>query len=167
MDTIVGVKEKLVKLSRMRIIKYIPRVRTPLIIMNTERLVESNLYISQKRYDERKGLFKKRIESIISYVKETDICRSRQLIDYFGQPAEKDCGICDVCLKNRNVNNLRQRTKEVSATIIKWLQQEGGEMKITRLEMLAGDEYTFHLRVLREMIDNGEVLNKGDLIRIP
>lgn len=167
MDTIVGVKEKLVKLSRMRIIKYIPRVRTPLIIMNTERLVESNLYISQKRYDERKGLFKKRIESIISYVKETDICRSRQLIDYFGQPAEKDCGICDVCLKNRNVNNLRQRTKEVSATIIKWLQQEGGEMKISRLEMLAGDEYTFHLRVLREMIDNGEVLNKGDLIRIP
>ena len=40
-------------------------------------------------------------------------------------------------------------------------------MKISRLEMLAGDEYTFHLRVLREMIDNGEVLNKGDLIRIP
>ena len=49
LDSEAGVKDKLITLSRMHIIKYIPRVRTPLMIMNYERLVESNFYLSQKR----------------------------------------------------------------------------------------------------------------------
>ena len=167
MDSVPGVKEKLIQLSRMRIIKYIPRVRTPLIIMNTERLVESNLYISQKRYDERKGLFQKRIESIISYAKQSDECRSKILIDYFGQEVKGECGICDVCLKNKNLGNLKQRTNEISGRIISLLEEKGGEMKISHLETLAGDEYTFYLKVLREMIDNGQIINNGEVIRIP
>lgn len=167
MDSVVGVKEKLLQLSRMRIIKYIPRVRTPLIIMNTERLVESNLYISSKRYEERKTLFQKRIESMISYAKQGDECRSRVLIDYFGQNANNDCGICDVCLKNRNMGNLKQREKEVSGKIVSLLKENGGEMTISRLETLAGDEYSFYLKVLREMIDNGVVAISGDVFRIP
>ncbi|MBR4088421.1 MAG: RecQ family ATP-dependent DNA helicase, partial [Bacteroidales bacterium] len=105
MDSPAGVKEKLKQLSGLKIIKYIPKVRTPLIIMNYERLVESNLYISQKRYRERKDLYQKRIESIISYVKEDSVCRSRMLIEYFGQEVKDDCGICDVCIRNRNNSN--------------------------------------------------------------
>ncbi|MEF9932003.1 MAG: ATP-dependent DNA helicase RecQ, partial [Bacteroidales bacterium] len=46
MDSLVGVKDKLKTLAKMKIIKFIPRLRTPLIIMNNERLVESNFYIS-------------------------------------------------------------------------------------------------------------------------
>ena len=167
MDSVAGVKEKLVQLSKMRIIKYIPRVRTPLIIMNTERLVESNLYISAKRYQERKNLFLERIESMISYAKQGEECRSRILIDYFGQESKTDCGICDVCLKKRNMGNLREREKEVSGRIISFLKDRGGEMTISCLETLAGDEYSFYLKVLREMIDNGAVINNMESIRIP
>ena len=165
MDSIEGVKEKLKQLSRLRIIKYIPRVRTPLIIMNTERLVESNLYISQKRYDERKGLFQKRIESMISYVKETGECRSRMLIDYFGQPAEIDCGICDVCLKNKNLGNSRLRKNEVQQHILKILEANNGTMKLAALETAAADQYSFYLTVLREMIDDCIVAHNGDEIK--
>ena len=165
MDSIEGVKEKLKQLSRLHIIKYIPRVRTPLIIMNTERLVEANLYISQKRYDERKGLFQKRIESMISYVKETGECRSRMLIDYFGQPAESDCGICDVCLKNKNLGNIGQRKNEVQQHILKMLEANSGAMKLAALETAAADQYSFYLTVLREMIDSGTVAHTADEIK--
>ncbi len=165
MDSVMGVKEKLKQLSRLHIIKYIPRVRTPLIIMNTERLVESNLYISQKRYEERKGMFQKRIESMISYVKETGECRSRMLIDYFGQPAESDCGICDVCLKNKNLGNIRQRKNEVQQHILKMLEANSGTMKLAALETAAADQYSFYLTVLREMIDSGTVAHTADEIK--
>ena len=165
MDSVMGVKEKLIQLSRQHIIKYIPRVRTPLIIMNTERLVESNLYISQKRYDERKGLFQKRIESIIAYVKETNECRSKMLIDYFGQETEGECGICDVCLKNKNLGNIRERKKEVEKTINSLLADNGGKMKIAELETRAGDQSSFYLGVLREMIDEGKVQHISDEIK--
>lgn len=164
MDSIMGVKEKLKELSRLKIIKYIPKVRTPLIIMNTERLVESNLYISQKRYEERKGMFQKRIESIISFVKNDEECRSRQLIGYFGQEAVKDCGVCDVCIKKRNSSNYITRKKEVQAHIFAMLEEKG-EMTISDIEASAGDEYKFYLQVLREMIDNSLVVNEGQYIK--
>ena len=167
MDSVMGVKEKLIQLSRLRIIKYIPRVRTPLIIMHTERLVESNLYISKKRYEERKGLFQKRIESIISYVKETGECRSRLLIDYFGQEAKGDCGICDVCLKRKKLQSGEEGRKDAQKRILQLLEDNGREMKISQLETAVGDEYPFYLKVLREMIDNNSVANQGEIIRIP
>ncbi len=165
MDSVMGVKEKLKQLSKLRIIKYIPKVRTPLIIMNTERLVEANLYISQKRYEERKGMFQKRIESIISYVKETDECRSRMLIDYFGQPADNNCGICDVCLKNKNLGGGKVRSKEVQQHILKMLEAAGGELELTAVETATADQSNFYLSVLREMIDEGIVSRTRDSIK--
>jgi ATP-dependent DNA helicase RecQ len=165
MDSVMGVKEKLKQLSKLRIIKYIPKVRTPLIIMNTERLVEANLYISQKRYEERKGMFQKRIESIISYIKETGECRSRMLIDYFGQPADNDCGICDVCLKNKNLKGGNDRRKEVQQHILKMLEAAGGELELIAVETAAADQSNFYLSVLREMIDEGIVSRTRDSIK--
>ncbi|MBQ6572873.1 MAG: RecQ family ATP-dependent DNA helicase [Bacteroidales bacterium] len=164
MDSLMGVKEKLKQLSRLKIIKYIPQVRTPLIIMNTERLVESNLYISQKRYEERKGMFQKRIESIISFVKNDEECRSRQLIEYFGQEATKDCGVCDVCIKQRNNSNSGTRKKEIEKHIFSILE-ERGNTTIKEVETAAGDEYKLYLQVLREMIDNSAVAIEGDKIK--
>ena len=164
MDSVMGVKEKLKQLSQLKIIKYIPKVRTPLIIMNTERLVESNLYISQKRYEERKGMFQKRIESIISFVKNDDVCRSRQLIEYFGQEANKDCGVCDVCIKQRNSSNSGTRKKEIEKHIFSILE-ERGNTTIKEIETAAGDEYKLYLQVLREMIDNSAVAIEGDKIK--
>ena len=164
MDSVMGVKEKLKQLSQLKIIKYIPKVRTPLIIMNTERLVESNLYISQKRYEERKGMFQKRIESIISFVKNDEECRSRQLIEYFGQEATKDCGVCDVCIKQRNSSNSGTRKKEIEKHIFSILE-ERGNTTIKEIETAAGDEYKLYLQVLREMIDNSAVAIEGDKIK--
>jgi ATP-dependent DNA helicase RecQ len=165
MDSVMGVKEKLKQLSKLRIIKYIPKVRTPLIIMNTERLVESNLYISHKRYEERKGMFQKRIESIISYVKETGECRSRMLIDYFGQPAENDCGICDVCLKNKNLKGGNDRRKEVQQHILDIISNAEGKVELRTIETLAADQSNFYLSVLRELIDDGTVIHTGSSIK--
>ncbi len=165
MDSVAGVKEKLIQLSRLHIIKYIPKVRTPLIIMNTERLVEANLYISPKRYEERKELFQKRIESIISYVKGTEECRSRTLIDYFGQKVEGDCTICDVCLKKKNLGNIKERKAEAEKSIIRMLDANGGTMTISAIETQAADNSPFYLNVLREMIDNGTIAIHGDILK--
>ncbi len=170
MDSEAGVKEKLITLSRMRIIKYIPRLRTPLMIMNYERLVESNFYLSAKRYDERKEMFKKRMESSISYVKNEEICRSRQLIEYFGQIAQNDCGVCDVCLKKRNTLSGYNIRKEAADKICRYLNGSfaAGEKFVTLndISTLAGDNYKLFIEVLREMADNKRVDIIDDKIKL-
>lgn len=34
---------------------------------------------------------------MLSFIHEDDTCRSRYLLDYFGQSESSDCGRCDVC----------------------------------------------------------------------
>ncbi len=38
-----------------------------------------------------------KISALLAYVENNDMCRSRQLLYYFGESAEADCGICSVC----------------------------------------------------------------------
>lgn len=166
MDSEAGVKDKLITLSKMHIIKYIPRVRTPLIIMNYERLVESNFYLSQKRYDERKDMFKRRIESVIAFVNNDSECRSRQLIEYFGQEAQCDCGVCDVCIARRNAANPSQSRESARKALIDYFssrQIDPSTLNLTDHQMqsllsdiqtMAGDNYRLYLDVLREMADS-------------
>ena len=157
MDSEAGVKEKLITLSRMRIIKYIPRLRTPLIIMNYERLLEGNFYISGKRYNERKDMFGKRIESIIKFVQNEQICRSRQLIGYFGQNSEADCGVCDVCIAKKNRNNFAEESENARKHILQYAKDRQQSVSLLELQTIAGDNYKLYLQVLRELADNAAV----------
>ena len=52
-------------------------------------------------YEERKEQFRKRIRAVIDYAENDRICRSRQLLRYFGEKDSHDCGQCDVCLEHR------------------------------------------------------------------
>lgn len=167
-DSAEGVKDKLKRLSKMRVIKYIPRVRTPLIIMNYERLLESNFYLSPGRYTERKEMFRQRIEAIIGFARNDTVCRSRQLIEYFGQPAGEDCGICDVCIAAGNRLREGERSKEIAYEILRFLREQRKKelpVSLQDIEILAGDESGFYLSVLREMADRGTVTVEGESVR--
>lgn len=91
------VYQYLSKLASLKIIKYIPRKKTPTITYLEERLDDKNLYISPENYRFRKEMFVRRISSVIQYVSEKETCRSIMLLKYFGQQNPPACGICDVC----------------------------------------------------------------------
>lgn len=90
------VKLRLLNLSRRRLIKYIPRARSPLISFVNERLTPDNLYISEKEYEYRKNRFRDRLNDMFKYVAGTK-CRAVFLSEYFGEEGVKGCGRCDVC----------------------------------------------------------------------
>lgn len=107
-----AVHERLLELARMKIIRYVPRARSPLLHLNNERLVPGNFYLSPKLYAERKAVFRKRLDAMLDYASEDggdcfpdQPCRSRRLLAYFGQVESSDCGICDLCL-NRGVRRV-------------------------------------------------------------
>lgn len=165
MDTPLGVKEKLKELRSKGIIKYAPRVRTPLLISNSERLPESNFYLSVKEYEVRKQMYRDRMDGILGYVQCSDVCRSKMLLDYFGQRAEQECGVCDYCIAKRNSNNHKQRRAQVQESIM-GIVKEKKQISIKQLETIAADEYLFYLSTLRDMIDNNLVKIDGDIISI-
>jgi len=77
--------EVLVRLSKYRIVNYIPHKKTPLIIYTRTREEIKYLSIPRSAYEERKERFESRINRVMEYINENRICRSRMLISYFGE----------------------------------------------------------------------------------
>ena len=168
-DSAAGVKDKLKQLAQMHIIKYIPQLRSPLIIMNNERLYEDNFRIDEKRYLLKKEMFGERIESIIQYVRNDTVCRSRQLVGYFSQQSDADCGVCDVCIAKRNSSEYRREASAVANEIIGFVKAcsvAGERVKVNDVLALGGDNYKLYSDVLRALIDNRKLLLSGEFLEL-
>ncbi len=163
-DSPQGVKQKLITLSRMHVLKYIPRVKTPLMIMHYERLTESNFYLPDKRYNERKEVFAGRIEAMIEYLQEESLCRSRQLIKYFGQEDIPNCGICDVCLSNRKrVGGVDSLVRDAESAVREFVEQcdiTGRKWNEKDICALNPNNPELYVEVMRRLIDDGDISQK-------
>ena len=93
--------EELKSMAQQRIIDYIPRSNEPTITFRQGRVEGKDLYLSDMVYADRKTDYTTRIEEVIRYASSTRHCRSRMLLEYFGQKDAKDCGLCDVCRKKK------------------------------------------------------------------
>ena len=84
-------------LSEKHILHFIPRKQVPYIRYMQRREDSEHVQLSKEVYEERLTQYKERIEAMLRYAKDSSRCRSRQLLEYFGEKDTKDCGQCDVC----------------------------------------------------------------------
>jgi ATP-dependent DNA helicase RecQ len=92
-------------LSSKHIIRFIPRRSIPTITYEEDRIDAQDIILSKDVYENRKSEFEKRIYSVIEYMKNDHICRSQQLLSYFGEAKPERCGICDVCIEDNNTDD--------------------------------------------------------------
>ena len=95
------VQELLRKLWEMRIIKYMPGSRSPILMLNEERLPTEDVFISPESYRIRKQMSVERLEGMYRYAENGEKCRSVILQEYFGEADVPGCGVCDICLAHR------------------------------------------------------------------
>ena len=88
-------------LSQRHILHFIPQKKTPYIRYTQRREDMEHVQLRPEVYEKRKAQFSERIHKMISYATNDEVCRSRQLLCYFGEERSQDCGQCDVCLSHR------------------------------------------------------------------
>lgn len=93
--------EILVSLASKGLVMYAPSKKCPIITFTRHRVLGSELSFSREVYDERRAVFADRLNSILSYATREDKCRSRLLLEYFGEKKSSECGNCDVCVASR------------------------------------------------------------------
>jgi len=101
-------------LSQRHLISFIPRKQVPYIRYRQRREDAEHIVLPANIYEDRKEQYTQRILAMLKYAKTTDCCRSRMLLEYFGEKSTKDCGQCDICLdaQNKTVTKEGQRTAE-------------------------------------------------------
>ena len=90
-------RQFLYKLSLEHVIKYIPCDHATVLFLHHERLRPKNVNLDPERYALLKNSALERMQKMIDFISEEDICRSSYLLEYFGQSETEDCGTCDVC----------------------------------------------------------------------
>ena len=88
-------------LGQRHILHFIPQKKTPYIRYTQRREDKEYLQFTPAIYEERLDQFRQRIQAVIQYATDDQVCRSRQLLRYFGETDSHDCGLCDVCLSHR------------------------------------------------------------------
>ncbi len=84
-------------LHKDQVIDYQMKTDKPQLIFLEDRVERTALNLDFELYRFRKTRHLERIQRAIAYA-EQPLCRSRQLLQYFGEQSERDCGVCDVCL---------------------------------------------------------------------
>ena len=91
--------QTLKSLSKRNIIQFIPQRKMPYITYIRDR--EEEIFLPKAVYEDRKEQYIKRIEAMTAYAGSDDVCRSQQLLRYFGEEDVEECGHCDVCLAGK------------------------------------------------------------------
>lgn len=69
------------------------------ICLNRPLLARRHIQIPRLLYEKRQQQLSRQQKAIIGYMEETHVCRSRLLLDYFGEKHACACGQCDNCLR--------------------------------------------------------------------
>ena len=112
--TIQQVYFALKSLAARHIIQFIPRRKIPFISYTRDRVDGDKVVIPKEVWESRREQYEKRIKSMIRYAKNDEVCRSRQLLAYFGEENDRDCKQCDVCLTDQTEEREKELRRKVA-----------------------------------------------------
>lgn len=161
--------DMLTDLSSRFIIEYIPRRTTPTITFTIRRVDTNRIALSEMVYETRKDEYTKRIDQILQYAETDHICRSRLLLNYFGEEPKEDCGRCDVCLSQRKLSKkdkekLHNEAEQIRQQIIDLLS-DGKPHLASDIKQIKGQIATVG-EVLEAMIAEEEIMPNGLYIKL-
>lgn len=155
------VVDRLKYLYKQKLISYIPIKTVPQIIFTYERINAKNIQLSDINYKNQKKAALQRLESLFSFIQGSLVCRSRLLLNYFGEKDAPRCGICDVCQKKNklNINELELKTIE---TKIKDALSDKPKNLYELIADVADPDEDKIIDAIRWMIDNETIIRLDD-----
>jgi len=149
------VYERLLHFSRIGVVHYIPRKKSPYVIYQVNREAKERVVLSKKVYEERRDRYQERISAILSYANDDQVCRSRQLLLYFDEKNGKNCGKCDVCLKKTELGISNFEFAQISEKVQELVAE--GRKSIDQLVVSVGFSAEKTIKVIRFLTDQNKL----------
>jgi ATP-dependent DNA helicase RecQ len=87
------------KLHQLQVLDFQKQKNLPQITFTSARVDAANFSFNNSLIKKRKETATTKLNAMLSYAKNTSVCRSKKLLEYFDEFGGTDCGVCDVCLE--------------------------------------------------------------------
>jgi len=96
---------------------------------------------------------RQKIDDILAFLEQKNMCKSKFLLNYFGETSE-DCGICSACLKKKK-NNIPV-SQEVELAILSLLNQKELDSR-TLISKLTIFDHSIIIKSLKQLLANNKI----------
>jgi ATP-dependent DNA helicase RecQ len=151
--------EYLNRLQQFQILSYLPQTDQPQLQFILPRRDQINLDIDVKYIELRQQIQKDQIKAVLSYASSA-ICRSKQLLHYFGETNADKCGFCDICLAEKKVEDAALLKDKIDFEIVTLLQSDHYILDDLVNGIETGNENEKIDRI-RELLDAGKIKSDG------
>jgi len=149
-----GVEKVLEVLAKDEIIKYKTRDRDTQITFLLPREDDKTINTISKEITFNKEYKERQIAAILAYTNNNDLCKSVQLLNYFGEKNNEPCRKCSVC--RRNIKKLSKNEVHEIAKHILDLLTLAPKTSRELIEELSYNEQTI-IQTIRLLLDNNNI----------
>jgi ATP-dependent DNA helicase RecQ len=143
------------QLHQRGVIKYNQRKEEPQLCFSQQRVSAQHLRIDAGRIKERMQAYKVRLDAMLHYIRNSEVCRTQLLVQYFGEKNAQPCGVCDVCIEKRKKPLAGNAAGDIAALLLGQLQHEPLEWEIVRGNLMLVEEDAL-LEVMQFLISEGK-----------
>ncbi|MEN2283564.1 ATP-dependent DNA helicase RecQ [Algoriphagus sp. SE2] len=158
----IDVISRLRKLAELEVMDYDQRKDKPQLTFLTPRYDAGKLPLNFKRIESRRELTLNHAQSMVAYAHQNKICRTQFIQEYFGEPSDKKCGICDWCIENKKSSDPASEEKRLETKVLETLNNFGelNESQLLELLKLPASKKVFS--ILRQLEDSGRISSTSD-----
>ena len=163
----------LIELRKSNVLDYIPRQVTPYIYYTTSQEDPEHLLIPQTAYEFRYERMKKRMDAMKDFAYTDNCCRTKILLEYFGEKDAEVCGKCDWCRANSGSKTSSRQSPENIRALESWIISTVRNNPLSINDLIASSGYTSRqsqqslINSVRTLADAGQLQIDGSYISIP
>lgn len=143
------------KLYQKGIIEYHSKNNDTTLTFNEIREDDRTINRVSKYLENQNQLKKEQFQSVLHYIKEENVCKSKLLLEYFGEKTTKDCGICSYCITKKNKKTAFGKLTEDIITLLN--TEDLNSREIQNKTNNRSDDVIF---ALQELLESGSILIK-------
>ncbi|HSZ24242.1 MAG TPA: ATP-dependent DNA helicase RecQ [Cytophagaceae bacterium] len=150
--TTAEVRKKIQYLQSLQLCLYEPAHSAPQLIFTSSRYDATKLPLNMKEINRRKDIEIEKVKFLSHYASQTRRCRSLILQEYFGEQSKKECGICDICLKNKKQNSSHDKTNDIRMYVLTKISEGINQLEVLTTENKITTKEDF-IKIIQQMMD--------------
>lgn len=147
-------------LQQFQLLTYLPQTDQPQLQFVLPRRANTHLDIDAKFIELRSKIQTEQINAVLAYASKS-LCRSIQLLRYFGETNAQKCGVCDVCLAEKRNESSAQIADEIDYQIAELLKENRLSLDELVKNISSGKEAD-RIERIRELLDASKIKSDGN-----